>query len=203
MSFDATAVSAASSGRRRDAASPVESSSRFGTRLANRERQTLINQWERVQPYADRFASAFFDTLFTVDPDFGYLFSCGSLDAQFVRFAHLLSQIVSATDDREELERRVEVIVHRFARDDSEADRSCAIRAAIASVLVQVELTAMTASMLTAWKRIDAAATEMVRDTGVAGTRTFRLPSPAGGAGDRRSTASRETGELAREAEAA
>lgn len=181
MSLNATAVSTASAAHRRDATSAVESSGRFATRLADRERQALINRWERVQPYADRFAAAFFDTLFTVDPDFGQALLGDSLDAQFLRFAHLLSHIVSATDDREELDRRVELIVQRFAQDDSETDRSRALRAAIAAVLVQVELTAMTAPMLAAWKRIDATATEVLRVFAwPAATRTItRVPKAA------------------------
>jgi hypothetical protein len=48
------------------------------------------------------------------------------------------------------------------------------LRAAIASVLVQVELTAMTAPMLAAWKRIDATATEMLRGSWPDETRTIR-----------------------------
>jgi hypothetical protein len=174
MSLNAKQASATSSGRRREGSLTVESSTRFGTRLANRERQALINRWERVQPYADRFAAAFFDALFTIDSDFGQSLVGASLDAQFLRFAHLLSHIVSATDDREELDRRVELIVQRFARDDSETDRSRALRAAIASVLVQVELTAMTAPMLATWKRIDATATEMLRGSWPDETRTIR-----------------------------
>ena len=205
MSLNVTPASAASSGRRRETSLSVESSTRFGTGLGNRERQALMNRWERVQPYADRFAAAFFDTLFTIDPDFGQALAGASLDAQFIRFAHLLSHIVSATDDRDELEHRIELIVRRFARDDSETDRSRALRAAIAAVLVQVELTAMTAPMLAAWKRIDAAATEMLRgSTWPAETRPIRLvPLQAGGAADRRPVAGREPGERAHEAEAA
>lgn len=165
MSFNATSASAASPGRRREVATSLESSSRFGMRVASREWTALINRWERLQPYADRFATAFFDTLFALDPDFREVFGRASLEAQFLRFAHLLTEIVSATDDAEELDDRIERVVRRFARDDSATDRSRAVRAAIEAMLVQVELTAMTPSMLAPWKAVYAAVTEMLRGT--------------------------------------
>jgi hemoglobin-like flavoprotein len=184
--------------------SSVESSGRFGTRLVNREWQTLITRWERLQPCADRFATAFFDTLFAADPDFRQIFGSASLEAQFLRFAHLLAHIVSATDDPEELDRRIAAIVRRFARDDSETDRSRAVRAAIASMLEQVEMTAMTASMLVAWKTIDRTVTEMRRGTTWVGARTIRqVALHAEVAADRRSAAVEDLAKQAREVEAA
>jgi hemoglobin-like flavoprotein len=118
-----------------------------------------------LQPYADRFATAFFDTLFEADPELRQLFSNGSLQAQFIRFAHLLTGIVSASDDREELDRRIEVTVRRLARGGSTSSRSRAVRAAITAMLVQVELTAMTQQMLALWKAAYVAVTDMLPGT--------------------------------------
>ena len=60
------------------------------------EWQVLLDRWQRLQPFADRLATAFFDTLFACDPDLRQLFGGASLEAQFLRFAHLLTEIVSA-----------------------------------------------------------------------------------------------------------
>ena len=80
----------------------------FGPRLARHEWQMLLDRWQRLQPYADRFATAFFDTLFGCEPDFAHRFGGATLEAHFLRFAHLLTEIVSAQDDREELDHRIE-----------------------------------------------------------------------------------------------
>ena len=91
----------------------------FGPRMARHEWQMLLDRWQRLQPYADRFATAFFDTLFGSEPDFAHQFGGATLEAQFLRFAHLLTEIVSAEDDREEVDHRIEQFVQRYARDDS------------------------------------------------------------------------------------
>jgi hemoglobin-like flavoprotein len=135
------------------------------------ECDALLNRWERLQPYADRFATAFFDTLFEADPELGQLFSNASLETQFTRFAHLLTKIVSATDDDEELNRRIESTVRRFTRGGSDTVRSRAVRAAIAAMLVQVALTAMTPQMLAPWKAAYTTVTEMLRGTARLGGR--------------------------------
>jgi hemoglobin-like flavoprotein len=154
------------------------------------ERDMLLNRWERLQPYADRFATAFFETLFEADPELRQLFSNASLDAQFIRFAHLLTEIVSATDDGEELDRRIELIVRRFARGRASTDRKRAVRAAIAAMLVQVELTAMTPPMLAPWKAAYAAVTDMLRGTAWLGSRAvFEARVRVEHARDRRSAA--------------
>ena len=137
----------------------------FGERLSRHDWDVLVARWEQLQPYADRFATAFFDTLFAWAPDFRQVFGGASLQAQFIRFAHLLTQIVSATDDREELDQRIEAVVHRFARADSETSQSHAMRAAIAAMLDEVSRSAMPAPVLVTWKAAYVAVGNILRGT--------------------------------------
>ena len=94
----------------------------FAAPLARHEWQVLLDRWQRLQPYADRFATAFFDTLFAHEPEFVQLFGSASLEAQFLLFAHVLSEIVTATDDSDELARCVELVVQRLAKDDCRSE---------------------------------------------------------------------------------
>ena len=137
----------------------------FGPRLARHEWQMLLDRWQRLQPNADRFATAFFDTLFGCEPDFVHRFGGATLEAQFLRFAHLLTEIVSAEDDREELEHRTEQIVQRYARDDSATGQSRAVRAAIAAMLQEVARVGLTSQMRSDWRSANAAVNGMLRGT--------------------------------------
>ena len=137
----------------------------FGPRLARHEWQMLLDRWQRLQPYADRFATAFFDTLFGCAPDFAHRFLGATLEAHFLRFAHLLTEIVSAEDDREELDHRIEQIVQRYARDDSATGQSRAVRAAIAAMLQEVERVGLTPQMRADWRSASAAVNGMLRGT--------------------------------------
>jgi hemoglobin-like flavoprotein len=137
----------------------------FGERLSRHDWDVMLARWEQLQPYGDRFASAFFDTLFAWAPDFRQVFGGASLQAQFIRFAHLLTQIVSATDDRDELEHRIEAVVHRFSRSDSETTQSQAMRAAIAALLDEVSRSAMPAALLVRWKSAYLAVGNILRGT--------------------------------------
>ena len=144
----------------------------FGPRLARHEWQMLLDRWQRLQPNADRFATAFFDTLFGCEPDFVHRFGGATLEAQFLRFAHLLTEIVSAEDDPEELEHRTEQIVQRYARDDSATGPSRAVRAAIAALLQEVARVGLTPQMRADWRTANAAVNGMVRGTTWQATRT-------------------------------
>jgi hypothetical protein len=137
----------------------------FGLRLARYEWQMLLDRWQRLQPYADRFATAFFDTLFGGEPNFADRFGGASLEAQFLRFAHLLTEVVSAEDDRDELDRRIEQIVQRYARDDSATGQSRAVRAAIAAMLREVERVGLTPQMRAEWRSANIAVNGMLRGT--------------------------------------
>ena len=121
------------------------------TSYAHNEWSVLLDRWQRLQPYADRFATAFFDTLFAQQPAFVQFFGTASLDAEFLRFAHLLAEIVSAADDADELPGSVERVVQRFANDDCETDRSRAVRAAINALLTEVAAANMTPHMRASW----------------------------------------------------
>ena len=137
----------------------------FAARLAQHDWQVLLDRWQRLQPYADRFATAFFDTLFAHQPELVQLFGNASLEAQFLRFAHLLSEIVSATDDADELARCVELLVQRFAKDDGATDRSRAVREAIAALLAEVAKVDLTPHMRASWHAVYVAVTAIVRGT--------------------------------------
>lgn len=137
----------------------------FGARLARHEWQTLLDRWQKLQPYADRFATAFFDTLFGCEPDFAHRFGGATLETQFLRFAHLLTEIVSAEDHREELDRRVEQIVQRYARDDSATRQSRAVRAAIAAMLEEVARAGLTPQIRADWRSANATVNGMLRGT--------------------------------------
>lgn len=123
----------------------------------------LLDRWQRLQPYADRFATAFFDRLFALQPGFLQIFGSASLDAEFLRFAHLLTEIVSAADEADELPVCVERVVQRFAKDDCETDRSRAVRAAIDAMLAEVAAADMTPQMRASWHAAYVAVTAILR----------------------------------------
>jgi len=164
MSFDAVRTPNTSQ-QRCSTHSFIESSLPFAARLARHEWQVLLDRWERLQPYADRFATAFFDTLFAQQPELLQFFGSATLDAQFLRFAHLLTEIVSAADDADELPRCVELVVQRFANDDRETDRSRAVRAAINAMLAEVSAADMTPHMRASWHAAYVAVTAILRGT--------------------------------------
>jgi hemoglobin-like flavoprotein len=130
---------------------------------AHNEWSVLLDRWQRLQPYADRFATAFFDTLFARQPAFVQFFGSASLDAEFLRFAHLLAEIVSAADDADALPGCVERVVQRFANDDCETDRSRAVRAAIDALLAEVAAANMTPHMRASWHTAYVAVTAILR----------------------------------------
>ena len=171
MSFDAIPVSAPGPNRGRSSSdSFVESPYPFGSRLSRREWQVLLDRWQALQPFADRFATVFFDTLFDWDPDLRQLFGGASLAAQFLRFAHLLTEIVSAAGEPDELDLRVEVIIQHSA-DDSATEQSRAVRAAIAATLEEVAAAGMTPSMWESWKAAYVAVAALLSGTRLAGRR--------------------------------
>jgi len=171
MSFDPILPLAASPNPCRSTSdSFVESPYPLGTRLARREWQVLLDRWQRLQPFADRFATAFFDTLFAWDPDLRQLFGGASLEAQFLRFAHLVTEIVSAAGEPDELDIRVEVIIQHSA-DDSAAEQSRAVRAAIAATLEEVAAAGMTAPMWASWKAAHVAVAALLSGTRSTGRR--------------------------------
>src|SRR3712207_4373166 len=105
MSFDFISVHGGDLERRRptpvsfaDWAQPTSS------RVTHRDWRRLLETWDQLQPSADRFAAVFFDTLFAWEPQARLLFGGARLETQFLRFAHLLTRLVSASDDPEELD---------------------------------------------------------------------------------------------------
>jgi hemoglobin-like flavoprotein len=180
----------------------------FGARLARHEWQTLLDRWQRLQPNADRFATVFFDTLFAWEPELRQFFGGASLEAQFLRFAHLLTEIVSAAGEPDELDHRVELVVQRFARDDSATDQSRAMKAAIAAMLDEVAVADMTRQMRADWKAAYVAVATMLRGTRFVAARSgagtlLQTAMRAEIAADRHSTSIERLMESAADAEAA
>jgi hemoglobin-like flavoprotein len=129
----------------------VDPGYRFATRVTRHEWRTLLATWEQLQPYADSFASAFFDTLFDSAPELRQLFGGSSLEADFLQFAHLLTELVSAQDSPEELDRRIEAVVCRLG-GDLVHEHDAAIRGAIAAMMSEVAFSGMTREVRSLWK---------------------------------------------------
>jgi hemoglobin-like flavoprotein len=152
MSFDLISTHAAELDRRGASVSFADARYPFASRVTRREWHLLLETWERLQPYADRFASIFFDTLFASAPELRQLFGGASLDAQFLQFAHLLTSLVSAHGDRVELDRRIEAVVAHFGGTRRRANGEDAIRAAIGEMLREVSTSGMPREMRSSWK---------------------------------------------------
>jgi len=135
----------------------------YTTRVTRREWHVLLESWERLQPIADQLATVFFDTLFSCEPELRYLFGGSSLEIQFIKFAHLLTELVSLKDDAAEIERRIDTIVHRYSADSS-ADHERAIRAAIAAMLAEASVTRMTPEMRLSWKAAHVTVVTIIRN---------------------------------------
>ena len=131
-------------------ASFVDPGYRFAARVTRDEWRTLMATWDQLQPYADSFASAFFDTLFDLAPDLRQLFGGTSLETEFLRFAHLLTELVSAQEDSLELDHRIDVVIHRLG--GNAVDEQNAIRAAIEAMMNAVTSSAMTREMQGSWR---------------------------------------------------
>jgi hemoglobin-like flavoprotein len=123
----------------------------YTARVTRQDWQLLLDSWERLQPNADRFATAFFDALFTTDPELRQLFGGTSLETQFIKFAHLLTELISVEDDPHELAERIDMIAHRYAGDPS-GENDHAIRTAITAMLAEVSLTRLTPNARQWWK---------------------------------------------------
>ena len=128
----------------------VDPGYRFAARVTRDEWRTLMATWDQLQPYADSFASAFFDTLFDLAPDLRQLFGGTSLETEFLRFAHLLTELVSAQKDSLELDHRIDVVIHRLG--GNAVDEQNAIRAAIEAMMNAVASSAMTREMQASWQ---------------------------------------------------
>ena len=123
----------------------------YTARVTRQDWQLLLDSWERLQPNADRFATAFFDALFTSEPELRLLFGGTSLETQFIKFAHLLTELISAEDDPHELAERIDMIAHRYAGDSS-GENDHAFRAAITAMLAEVSLARLTPQARQWWK---------------------------------------------------
>jgi len=123
----------------------------YKARVTRQDWQLLLDSWERLQPNADRFAAAFFDALFTSDPELRHLFGGTSLETQFIKFAHLLTELISVEDDPHELAERADMIAHRYAGDSS-GENAHSIRTAITAMLAEVSLARLTPDARQWWK---------------------------------------------------
>ena len=135
----------------------------YATRVTHREWQMLLDSWERLQPVADQLATVFFDTLFSCEPELRCLFGGASLEIQFIKFAHLLTELVSQKDDPEEVERRIATVVRRY-RGDSNEDHERAIRAAITAMLAEASVARLTPAMRLSWKAAHVTVVTIIRD---------------------------------------
>ena len=122
------------------------------TRITRRDWQRLLENWDQLQPFADRFATVFFDTLFAWEPQARHLFGGANLETQFLRFAHLLTSLVSAYENPDELDGRIDAIIRGFAGGESPRKRADAIRTAIGALLNEVYATGMTREMRASWQ---------------------------------------------------
>jgi hypothetical protein len=121
----------------------------YTARVTRHDWQLLLDSWERLQPNADRFATVFFDTLFNCDPELRHLFGGTSLETQFIKFAHLLTELVSVESDPRQLGQRIEMAVHRYA--GGSIDHDCAIRTAITAMLAEAALARLTSEVRMWW----------------------------------------------------
>src|SRR5262245_44480797 len=134
----------------------------YTARVTRHDWQLLLDSWERLQPNADRFAAAFFDTLFTCDPELRHLFGGTSLETQFIKFAHLLTELVSVETDPRQLEQRIEMAVHRYVGGAS-IDHDRAIRAAITAMLAEAARARLTSEVRMWWSAAYATVVTIIR----------------------------------------
>src|SRR4051812_31262689 len=80
MSFETTSALAANSDLGTRPASMAEPHVQSSARLARPEWQELLDRWQRLQPYADRLATVFLDTLFARGADFHQVLGGGALE---------------------------------------------------------------------------------------------------------------------------
>ena len=123
----------------------------YTERVTSRDWQLLLDSWERLQPNADRLATTFFDTLFASEPELRQLFGGSSLETQFIKFAHLLTELISVEDDPHQLATRVDMITHRYGGGSSD-ENDQAIRDAISAMLAEASLARLTPEVRLWWK---------------------------------------------------
>ena len=69
------------------------------------ERSLILASVRRLQPDADRMATAFFERLFEAVPDCRHLFAATSLEDQFLRLLHVLTEVAALHERPEDLVR--------------------------------------------------------------------------------------------------
>jgi hemoglobin-like flavoprotein len=140
------------------------------------ERQLLLESWQRLHPHADRLALVFFDRLFAVAPDCRRIFAGAALEAQFLRFAHMLAELTTLQADApEKLVRMTAELGRRHAAYGVRDEHYHAFEDAILTMLDSAPACCGTPEVRAAWREAyELIATIMRR----AAARPARLPTP-------------------------
>jgi hemoglobin-like flavoprotein len=73
--------------------------------MTSEERSLILASVQRLQPDADRMAAVFFERLFAAAPNCRHLFAATSLEGQFLRLLHVLTEIAALHERPEGLVR--------------------------------------------------------------------------------------------------
>ena len=139
-------------------------------------RQLLLESWQRLHPHADRLALVLFERLFALEPSCRRIFGGASLETQFVRFAHMLAELMMLqADDPEKLVRMTAELGRRHAVYGVRDEHYYAFEDAIATMLDAAPACCGTPEVRAAWREAyELIATIMRR----AAARPAPLPTP-------------------------
>ena len=140
------------------------------------ERQLLLESWQRLHPHADRLARVFFDRLFALAPDCRPIFAGAALEAQFLRFAHMLAELTTLqADDPQRLVLMTAELGRRHAAYGVCDEHYRAFEDALTTMLDSAPECCRTPEVRAAWREAyELIATIMRR----AAARPARLPTP-------------------------
>jgi hemoglobin-like flavoprotein len=116
------------------------------------ERERLVREsWKQFEPTAYRFAQAFYDHLFELDPATQRLFAATNIEAQGQKFWQMLAEIVRVLDEPDELVGQVAALGRRHVGYGVSDEDYEIVGAALLWTLEQALGSAFTQDIRDAW----------------------------------------------------
>jgi len=116
------------------------------------ERSRLLASLRRLEPDADRMATAFFERLFEISPDSRRLFAATSLEDQFLRVLHMLTELAALRDNPENLVQTAAELGRRHVAYGVTEEHYRAVEEALLAVLQRAPAACPTPESRDAWR---------------------------------------------------
>lgn len=123
----------------------------FANLMTQEDRRLLLDSWQRLEPYADKLATVFFDRLFELAPESRRLFASATLESQFLQFAYMLVELVALHDEPHKMLLATVQIGRRLSRYGITDAHYLAVSEAITAMLSHAPEACATPESRAAW----------------------------------------------------